>query len=137
MDSVRISDILLEESSKLTDINTIYGKYYDKKNIPSNHEIISDFKELFNLYSQLKPDDNGLIIAYSDSEIKKPIPKYNTFTEFLIAEGFYFEPQTIENFLISLKTKPFVILTGNSGTGKTKIAQLFSEYLAIKKRRMS
>ena len=26
--------------------------------------------------------------------------------------------------------KPFVILTGNSGTGKTKIAQLFSEYIA-------
>ena len=38
----------------------------------------------------------------------------------------------IENFLLSLKVKPFVILSGNSGTGKTKIAQLFSKYIALK-----
>jgi len=38
----------------------------------------------------------------------------------------------IENLLLSFKAKPFVILTGNSGTGKTKIAQLFAEYMADK-----
>lgn len=61
------------------------------------------------------------------------IQKFKSFTEFLSAKGFYFEPETIENFLLSLKAKPFVILTGNSGTGKTKIAQLFCQYLALMK----
>ncbi|WP_370510366.1 McrB family protein [Paenibacillus sp. TCA20] len=35
----------------------------------------------------------------------------------------------MENFYLSLKTKPFVILAGVSGTGKTKLVKLFAEAL--------
>ena len=132
-DSIGISDNLLEESSKLTDRNTIYGKYYEKNNIPSNNQIISDFKELLNLYSKLEPDelkDKSMIIE-DTLEIKKR-QKYGNFFEFLTDKGYLFDSELVENLLLSFKAKPFVILTGNSGTGKTKIAQLFSEYLAIK-----
>ena len=34
-------------------------------------------------------------------------------------------------FITSLLAKPFVILTGNSGTGKTRIAKQFAEYLEV------
>lgn len=34
-----------------------------------------------------------------------------------------------KRFITSLLAKPFVILTGNSGTGKTRISRLFAEYL--------
>lgn len=37
----------------------------------------------------------------------------------------------IRRFVSSLLAKPFVILTGNSGTGKTRIANQFSQYLEV------
>lgn len=43
--------------------------------------------------------------------------------------GFNFSKDIISNYCLSLYTKPFVILSGISGTGKTKIAQLFQPYV--------
>ena len=53
----------------------------------------------------------------------------DSFYKYLISNGYYFDKELIENYLLSLKVKPFVILTGNSGTGKTKLSQLFAKYL--------
>jgi len=39
--------------------------------------------------------------------------------------GFYFPSSILTTYVLSLNTKPFVLLSGISGTGKTKIAQLF------------
>ena len=54
---------------------------------------------------------------------------YNSFYDYLIEKGYLFDKETIENYLLSLKVKPFAILTGNSGTGKTKLSQLFAKYI--------
>lgn len=43
--------------------------------------------------------------------------------------GYIYSNDIISNLYISLKTKPFVILAGISGTGKSKIARLFAEAL--------
>ena len=43
--------------------------------------------------------------------------------------GFYFPRSILTRYTISLYSKPFVILSGVSGTGKTKIAQLFDPSL--------
>lgn len=53
-----------------------------------------------------------------------------SFQEYLLSKGYLFDPKIIENYLLSIKVKPFVIFTGNSGTGKTKISQLFAEYIS-------
>jgi len=42
---------------------------------------------------------------------------------------FLFSQEVLTRYTISLLTKPFAILTGISGTGKTKIAQLFADYM--------
>jgi len=44
-------------------------------------------------------------------------------------KGFFFTREVLTRYYLSLKTKPFVILSGISGTGKTKIAQLFASYI--------
>jgi MoxR-like ATPase len=48
---------------------------------------------------------------------------------FIRNKGFNFPNELIENLYLSLKTKPFVILAGVSGTGKTKLVKLFAEAL--------
>ncbi|MEK4009402.1 McrB family protein [Paenibacillus sp. FSL H3-0333] len=44
-------------------------------------------------------------------------------------QGFFFPEHLIENFYLSLKAKPLVILAGISGTGKTRLVKLFAEAL--------
>ena len=46
---------------------------------------------------------------------------------YIASKGFNYEDELIENFYLSLKSKPFVILAGISGTGKTRLVKLFAE----------
>ena len=52
--------------------------------------------------------------------------------DYISSKGFSYEGNLIENFYLSLKSKPFVILAGTSGTGKTKLVKLFAEAIGAK-----
>lgn len=58
------------------------------------------------------------------SETERTIKHIKSYIQ---SKGFTYEGNLIENFYLSLKTKPFVILAGTSGTGKTRLAKLFAE----------
>lgn len=51
---------------------------------------------------------------------------------YIAARGFNYEGDLIENFYLSLKSKPFVILAGTSGTGKTRLVKLFAEAIGAR-----
>ena len=53
-----------------------------------------------------------------------------SFYKYLCDNGYYFDKYLIENFLLSLKVKPFVILSGKSGTGKMSLSRLFIKFLS-------
>jgi len=58
----------------------------------------------------------------------RPSSKDNLY-DYFQSKGYFFSREILTRYFLSLKTKPFVILTGISGTGKTKIAQVFAEYM--------
>ncbi len=51
----------------------------------------------------------------------------NHIKSYIQSKGFTYEGNLIENLYLSLKAKPFVILAGTSGTGKTRLVKLFAE----------
>jgi hypothetical protein len=48
---------------------------------------------------------------------------------FLNRAGFTYPPLTVRNYYVALKTKPFALLCGISGTGKTRLTHLFADAL--------
>ena len=73
--------------------------------------------------------DNNEIIETEEVDDMVEEKLFNSFYDYLLYKGYFFDKETIENYLLSLKAKPFTILTGNSGTGKTKLSQLFAQYM--------
>lgn len=71
------------------------------------------------LYAHNKED-----ASMTDKQKIERIKKYIAWKGFSYADGL------IENFYLSLKSKPFVILAGTSGTGKTRLVKLFAEAIS-------
>lgn len=96
-----------------------------KKNTPDSDNI--DTSEESDEEDILDPDEelneDNLITDYNVNEVIDHI--YNYITN----QGYTYKKELIKNLYISLKTKPFVILSGISGTGKSKIAELFAAAL--------
>lgn len=49
---------------------------------------------------------------------------------YVAERGFHFPRELMTRYLVALRTKPFALFTGISGTGKTKLALLTAEYYA-------
>lgn len=123
------------------DINQIYlGKITQEmcevflkvaESYQANREVIQKIRSLIDIpkaqLEEHKPQEfvvkkKGGIPTMS--ETKKKIEYINSYIQ---SKGFSYEGKLIENFYLSLKSKPFVILAGTSGTGKTRLAKLFAE----------
>lgn len=113
----------------------IYIKY-EKDQLPDNDVLIRDLANMVQYYKQFiqykngqtvnfhqsnKQEKNNSLVTLSGQEFISHVNKY------IRSKGYYYEDSQIKNLFLSLKTKPFVILSGISGTGKTKIVQLFAE----------
>jgi len=62
-------------------------------------------------------------LQLTEKELLEHVKKYIT------TRGYFFSNETIYNYHVCLKTRPFVILAGLSGTGKSKLSQLYAEAL--------
>ena len=90
--------------------------------------------------SKVNQDLNDLIEIYKDElsqEILKPQVEsvsYNVSVAIKSIDdaGLKFNKQLVERFSSLILTKPFMLLTGLSGSGKTKLAQAFSSWICQK-----
>ncbi|RLQ93623.1 MrcB family domain-containing protein [Falsibacillus albus] len=124
-------ELYLGESSKAKGYALSTAAYieYQRDSFPSEEELINDLEQMMSYYERYieysgeNTDEPDVTSNKSDSEIVDHIHSY------ISNKGFYYERKEIFNLYLSLKTKPFVILSGISGTGKTKIVELFAESL--------
>ncbi|MFD1020953.1 McrB family protein [Thalassobacillus hwangdonensis] len=124
-------NVNLGESSKSKGYGESTALYiqYDKDALPSEEELQQDLKSMISIYDYYVKVKSGNIrekqpdetIDWSDDKVIEHIHSY------IQNKGFYYSLESVKNLFISLKTKPFVILSGISGTGKTKIIELFAE----------
>lgn len=107
--------------------------YYTSKLRKTLKEIVKeeiDWKR-WNLFLQWKAgylDKNENKNTTNNETIIKRIEKYLEAYNFIIPSAY------LANYIISLKTKPFVLLAGISGTGKSKLTRIFAE--AVNGRRL-
>ena len=96
--------------------STELGGLFDAFNVP---DATATFKKIAD-------DTYEVSIKGGEKEmtIKDQITAIKTY---IAAKGFNYDGSLIENFYLSLKSKPFVILAGTSGTGKTRLVRLFAE----------
>jgi 5-methylcytosine-specific restriction enzyme B len=111
-------------------VSTVAYYRYDRDQLPSEEQLIRDLHNLVNNYNQYV--DTVLNIneqeqlPVTDLTVIERLAAINTYIR---RKGFAYPEHLIENFYLSLKSKPFVILAGVSGTGKTKLIKLFAEAL--------
>ncbi len=132
------SDLLVSSNRKILD------------NISSKSEVFYNNKLELRQGAYLTPCPIGLISLINQIYLlktNKPLPHMDgqsieniemiaieafdkqSFLKHLNNSGLIFSQKTITRFVSSLITKPFVILSGLSGSGKTKLAQAFAQWI--------
>ena len=114
------------------DAGAIYYKEYGLDDLPGDAQLISDLRDFVALYADYYNKISNVEVAedFDTSGGEEELPIKNTIMQinnYIASKGFTYEQGLIENFYLSLKSKPFVILAGTSGTGKTRLVKLFAE----------
>lgn len=94
-------------------------RVYDVANL-DKQQIEADLYEIFAIYRATLADSRAPEIRGFD---------YLAFYEKAMASGLQLDPDLVLRFIAALIAKPFVILTGLSGAGKTRLAQVFAQWI--------
>ncbi len=94
------------------------------------HNLEDILNQKLKLYYKTRVGDEYetvLGIKESEEDAMKYKETIKHITKYILSQGFKYDENDITNFYLSLKSKPFVLLAGISGTGKSKLVQLFAE----------
>lgn len=120
----------LTELGELYQEGMIFYKEYRKGNVPGESELQDDLSRMMDIYKEYvngKHEDSTVIEKEEGEEQLSTRETLEQIKNYISAKGFTFDEGVVENYYLSLKSKPFVILAGTSGTGKTRLVRLFAE----------
>lgn len=128
-----------ERLARQYEAGIIAYKKYDRGQVPDESSLRADLNRMLALYQRVASELGGdsaspvteevreleiPLVQLSDKEIVTQVHQSIT------AQGFQYSLQDLANFYLSLRTKPFVILAGISGTGKSRLPRLFAEAIS-------
>ena len=121
---------LIETGSKAYDAGCIYYIKYTLDSLPQDKVLFEDLSKFIEAYKTYY--EKVFISENEDSgeESKKDLSVKDqllTIATYIRSKGFYYSDDMLANFYLSLKSKPFVLLAGTSGTGKTRLVRLFAD----------
>lgn len=114
--------------------NSFIYKVYDTTKKLDFNSIEIDLKHLINEYKMtLNSTENKITYnkQFKTSVMKKNLSLSSFITD-LSSTGLIFSDQLVIRFVLSLLTKPFVILSGLAGSGKTQLAISFARWICEK-----
>lgn len=120
--------------------STIAYKAYERTALPADKSLAEDIAALLQVYRAYADEEgttasNTTAVFHVDpvertgeSGLKRLIDQaYQRIT----ARGFSYPRAEFSAFCVSLKSKPFVLLTGISGTGKTRLVELLARQFGV------
>ena len=119
--------------------STIAYKLYEADAIPSDDQILADLEAVIKVYDEHLTKQYGAnastpvaVMEGQTGRETEPETDLDRIMRFVSQRGFIFEPWQIAAYVTALRTKPFVILAGVSGTGKSQLPQLIAEATGAK-----
>ena len=116
-------------------ISAIYSNEWNTEDPTYCERLLTEFKKAFIKYVDMK---NGITTKLINNDSDGPIrtsqsfsPKNVSFSiskiiDLINCTGLIYSPSLIKRFAFSLLSKPFVILSGLAGSGKTQLALVFA-----------
>jgi 5-methylcytosine-specific restriction protein B len=128
-------DLRRKGPSRLNFASSIIAhRLYERGAIPPDQEILGALSALLGAYetylqAPLKLDGVAPLPLPSPAPLPpfEPLSAVRELIAAIAERGFSFEPWQIAAYVTALRTKPFVILAGVSGTGKSKLPALVAE----------
>jgi 5-methylcytosine-specific restriction protein B len=117
--------------------STIAHKFYAAEDLPPAEELAADFHAVLDAYGSYVDGNAMTVTNGGGSAASTRSQDFERLVEHVASTGFVFEPWQLAAYVTALRTKPFVILAGVSGTGKSKLPQLVAAATGAKFERVS
>ncbi len=115
----------------------VYSTYSDALNDSDISDIYDDVNQLLDIYRKTLDISPSIMnpLGVNTSNYKKPKNDQHNFSidpvvNSILSTGLIYSPTLIKRLAYSLMAKPFVILSGLAGSGKTQLALAFAKCLS-------